>query len=73
MSNYYTITHGDIGKPAITAFGHAWTVTDWIGRILPGDVGKRVYRVSNDDDLGQSYILQVENNEQRDARIAKGA
>jgi len=36
-------------------------------RLLPQDVGKRVYRVGDGD------IIQVENNEQRDERLAAQA
>ncbi len=64
MGLFYTIAEGDIGKPTISAFGKTWTVTDWIGRILPLDVGKRVYM------RGHPPILQVENNEQRDKRLS---
>ena len=45
------------------AFGRVWMALDFIGRILPGDVGKRVYQVGG--------ILQVENDEQRARRLAK--
>lgn len=56
-----TLHEGDVGATAIPAFGRLWLVVDFIGRILPGDVGKRVYLVGD--------VLQVENNEQRDARM----
>lgn len=42
-------------------FGMPRDVSGWIGRIFPTDVGKRVYLVDG--------VLQVENDEQRDARI----
>lgn len=40
---------------------------DVIGPVLPGDVGKRVFAVRVQD--GGRVVLQVENDEQRDARL----
>lgn len=60
---YYEIQPEDVGKRSIHAFGSSWSVVGFIGRILPTDVGKRVY-VSNG-------ILSVENDEQRAARLAR--
>lgn len=60
---YYTMQRGDVDKPALRILGGTWLTCDWIGRILPSDVGKRVYLVGG--------ILQVENDEQRAERIAK--
>jgi len=65
MSPFYTITAGDVGKATIRAFGRPWLVSSFIGAVLPGDVGKRVYR--------RGSILQVENDEQRAARFAKAS
>ena len=41
----YTITAADVGKPVIRAEGHrpAVITADLCGRILPCDVGKRIY------------------------------
>jgi uncharacterized protein affecting Mg2+/Co2+ transport len=58
---FYELTAHDVGRATISAFGRSWLVTDFMGRVLPRDVGKRVYlRVD---------ILQVENDQQRDSRI----
>lgn len=59
---FYTLTTEDVGRPTLRIFGRTWLVSGFIGRILPGDVGKRVYLVGG--------ILQVENDEQRAAREA---
>jgi hypothetical protein len=67
MERFYTLRLDDLGKPTIRAFGKVWLVTNFMGRIFPGDMGKRVYRVATD--AGDSYILQVENDEQRDKRL----
>lgn len=56
------ITSNDVGKSVFRAFERNWPVQDFIGRILPQDVGKRVYLVGD--------ILQVENDEQRINRLA---
>lgn len=61
--SFYTITENDVDQPIIRCFGRSWTVTDFIGRILPRDVGKRVFLRDN--------ILQVENNEQLHYRQMK--
>lgn len=61
MSTYYELTVADVGRATIRAFGRVWPTSGFIGRVLPGDVGKRVYQCGD--------ILQVENNEQRDKRL----
>jgi hypothetical protein len=61
---FYTIRRADVGKATICAFGRRWPTSDWIGRVLPLDVGKRVHR--RDD------ILQVENEQQRTRRLRRG-
>ncbi len=66
---HYTLTTEDVGKAHLRAFGQVWPVSGFIGRILPRDVGKRVY-VRGNTVGGQ--ILQVENDEQRAARISSG-
>ncbi|MCP4900091.1 MAG: hypothetical protein GY906_24235 [bacterium] len=58
---YREITPFDVGQPNFNAFGRVWRVTDFMGHIADYDVGKRVYETSD--------ILQVESNEQRDARL----
>ena len=58
---HYTLSRADIGQASIPAFGKLWMVNEFIGRILPGDVGKRVYL--------RGGILQVENDAQRTARL----
>lgn len=58
--HYYTLTEGDVEQHMLRAFGKLWRVSDFMGRVLPRDVGKRVYQVGD--------ILQVENDEQRAAR-----
>ncbi len=60
MRLHYELTREDVGQPIIRAFGQVWMVDAFMGQVLPGDVGKRVYIVRD--------VLQVENNEQRDAR-----
>lgn len=60
---FYEITPSDVSRPTIRAFGKTWLVVNFIGRILPGDVGKRVYQFRD--------ILQVENDEQRAERLAR--
>ncbi len=59
---HYTLTAEDVGKPHLRAFGQVWPVSGFLGRILPNDVGKRVYL--------RGGILQVENDEQHEARMS---
>ena len=60
MHKPYTLKQADVGKHTIRAFGYVWLVSNFMGQVLPGDVGKRVY--------WRGGILQVENDAQRDAR-----
>lgn len=59
--NFYTIKKSDVGRPWLKAFGRVWMVSDFLGRIMNQDVGKRIYKTSGD-------VLQVENKEQFIAR-----
>ena len=59
---HYTLTIEDVDKPHLKAFGRVWPVSGFLGRILPNDVGKHVYL--------RGGILQIENDEQRKARVA---
>ena len=67
VDGYYTITADDVSRATIRAFGKVWPVSGFLGTVQRQDVGKRVYRVPMNDQSG--YILQVENNEQRAARL----
>ena len=60
---FYALQLTDVNKPTIQCFGRTWLVANFLGRVLPRDVGKRVYR--------RGAILQVENDEQREARRAE--
>jgi len=60
---FHEITRSDVGKTVLRIFGRTWPVEDFMGRIYPFDVGKRIFLVGD--------ILQVENDEQRDTRIAR--
>ena len=67
---FYTISPADVGRSTINAFGKIWRVADFIGTVIPGDVGKRVYLQNN---AANDYkFLQAENDKQRDARVARG-
>lgn len=59
--SYYEIQPSDVGRARIAAFGRTWPVVDFLGRVLPLDVGKRVYESGG--------VLQVENEEQRRFRM----
>ena len=62
MRIFYTIKEADVGADTVGFDGRSWPVCDFIGQILPGDVGKRAY-------LAPSLChLQVENDRQRDTR-----
>ncbi len=59
-SRFYVIRPGDVEHTLIRAFGKVWRVDSFLGRVLPQDVGKRVYLVGG--------ILQVESREQFEKR-----
>lgn len=65
MEAFYELQASDVGRYQIKAFGRSWLTSGFIGRVLPGDVGKRVYL--------RGDILQVENDAQRDKRVAREA
>ena len=65
MNPHYTIRAQDVGRMSITAFGQSWLTVNFIGRILPGDVGKRIYKAM---DASGGFYLQVENDQQRARR-----
>ena len=65
----YTIKSDDIGKTVIkikcnccNTIKHYISITDLMGKILPCDIGKRIYEVSKG-------IYQVENDEQLNLRL----
>lgn len=62
QEKFYEISENDVGNNTITAFGKTWDPAFFM-QVLPVDVGKRVFL--------RNGILLVENNEQRDARVAK--
>ena len=62
---FYILRLSDVDKPTIRCFGRTWLVANFLGRVLLHDVGKRVYR--------RGVILQVENDEQREARFVREA
>lgn len=63
---FYTITNADVGQLVIQAFDWVWPVVDFMGRVLPTDVGKRVYLACGE---GYAPFLQVENDDQRSRRL----
>lgn len=62
---FVEITAEHVNKSLFTAFGQTWPVSGFIGRVLPQDVGKRVYYVGG--------CLEVESDAQRAARLVRGA
>ena len=66
----HMITARDVGPTTIRTecsecrHGRTYMLGDVLGRILPGDVGKRVYLLQT----ASGKIVQVENDEQRAAR-----
>lgn len=61
---WYEIKPTDVGRATIFAWLGRWNVADFMGRIQPQDVGKRIVHVGDG-------VLQVENDAQRDARVRK--
>lgn len=75
----HVVTKEDVGKNFIQkpdckccgAKGPVLWLVDVCGRILKGDVGKRIYKVLND--AGDSSILQIESDEQLKRRLSRNA
>lgn len=65
---FVTIAPDQIGKPFFKAFDRLWLASSFIGRVMPGDVGKRVYLAG---DAASGQYLQVENDAQRAQRTGK--
>ncbi len=62
---YHEITDDDVGKVAVRWWsGRTEWVPNFLGHIVPQDVGKRAYLVGG--------VVQVENDGQRDQRVGKG-
>lgn len=70
---FHTITTDDIGKLNIgqkrchecghnLSFDASAYIPDFMGRIMPQDIGKRIYRVRDDADA--RWVYQVENDAQ---------
>ncbi|HEY2638921.1 MAG TPA: hypothetical protein VGI66_03430 [Streptosporangiaceae bacterium] len=66
-AKFYTLGPGDVRKAFIEAWDRKWPVSDFMGKIMVRDVGKRVYRVRNE--AGDYEFLQVENDQQFHARL----
>jgi len=66
---FYTITRDDIGHGFIQTTAGQVALGSVMGFVLAQDVGKRLYRLPNH--AGDSYIWQVESNDQRDQRLGK--
>lgn len=60
---FITLTSKHVGRRTIKAFGRSWFVSDFIGQILPQDVGKRVY--------DKGHYLAVENDKQLQKTLGK--
>jgi hypothetical protein len=58
-----------VGKRFLRLFGLSWMVSNFMGRILESDVGKRIYLKTNYPFAGD--FLQVESDEQFKARKEK--
>lgn len=68
MRHVHTIGPEDVGRHSHKIAGRSWLVSDWIGRVLPSDIGKRVFLT---EDCTGRGILSVENDVQRDRRISR--
>ncbi len=60
---FITLTSKHVGRRIINAFGKSWFVSDFIGQILPQDVGRRVF------DKGD--YLAAEDNKHMKERLGK--
>ena len=63
VHTYHEITEDEVGKSEIYCFGRNRRVSDFMGKIQEGDVGKRIFHDWKTD------TLSVENDPQLKARI----
>lgn len=61
---FYTIRPEDAGKAVIDTEAGPVRVGEFLGIVLPGDAGRRLYRRR----VGGSYLWQAENHAQRSDR-----
>lgn len=66
---FYTIRRGDVGKSVLNTEIGPIHVTEFIGRVLRCDVGKRLYRVPNN--AGDMWFWQVESQVAYENRTGK--
>ena len=64
---FYTLRREDIGKTVIDTEIGPIHVKEFIGQVLRIDVGKRLYRVPNDEK--NYWFWQMENQEQYERRL----
>ena len=57
----FTISQEHVGQTSVFVHPYRHLTSNWIGQILPSDVGKRVYV--------EADVLTVENDKQRDRRL----
>lgn len=60
--------HKGAGRGVIRYDGRMYHLGDAIGRVMDRDYGKQVFRVRDDADV--TWVVQVENDDQRAARLA---
>jgi hypothetical protein len=71
MSRYiFTIGPEHLAGPRANGYRSVerWRLRGTLGRVLPGDIGKRVFEVTSPSG---TRFYQVENDEQRNARLAR--
>lgn len=66
---FYTIRPEDVGKSVLNTEIGPIHVTEFIGRVLYSDVGKRLYRIPNN--AGDYWFWQIEGQEQFEIRTGK--
>jgi hypothetical protein len=63
---FYELQSSDVGASTIHCFGKGWQVASFLGQVLAGDVGKRVYEVPFH--VGNGSFIQVESDGQFSSR-----
>lgn len=66
---FYTIRREDVGKSVLNTEIGPIHVTEFIGRVLYSDVGKRIYRTPNN--AGDMWFWQIESHVNFEIRTRK--
>ena len=66
---FYTIRQADVGARFITTTVGVIELRSFMGKVLPCDVGKRIYRLPTEDET--DWFWAIESDQQRTERVGE--